>query len=276
MNHKTIVYLIAFLIFGILFTSCSRPKEVLSRKKMEKLMYDIYIAESIIENDLQNFDSPQKKEALINEVFQKNKITQAQWDSSLTWYSDRIDLYLRINDSVKNRLQREHKLLESQLNNQLLLEQRSAQQQGLSTFIPTNYTFDGTTNQNGFRFRFNSSDIEANMPQPTSEYTFRVFGITPSPTAVLKSFLMLEYKDTTIYRVNNISENGTYTHTINKYIGNDTIQNMIGFMRLQSRLKENQSIQLYNIKLGNNSDNSETIIPDAKESTAQNFEQITK
>jgi hypothetical protein len=56
-----------------------------------------------MENDYQNFNTPEKKEAYINKVFQAHKATQAQWDTSLSWYSDRIDLYLKMNDSVKAR-----------------------------------------------------------------------------------------------------------------------------------------------------------------------------
>jgi len=96
-----LVYPLLLLAASLLITSCFRPKEVLSRKKMERLMYDVYIAEATIENDYQGFDTPEKKEAYINRVFEQHNVSQARWDSSLAWYSDRIDLYLRMNDSVK-------------------------------------------------------------------------------------------------------------------------------------------------------------------------------
>ncbi len=93
MNRKVVAYLLTSVLLGILFSFCNRPKEVLNRKDMEKLMYDVYIAEAMIENDYQNFDTPEKKEALISEVFRKHKTTQAQWDTSLSWYSDKIEIY---------------------------------------------------------------------------------------------------------------------------------------------------------------------------------------
>ncbi len=52
------------------------------------------------------YTTVEKKEALIDQVLEKHKITEARWDTSLSWYSDKIDLYLQINDSVKSRLKR--------------------------------------------------------------------------------------------------------------------------------------------------------------------------
>ena len=75
-------------------------------------MYDMYIAESIIDHNYQNFSNAEKKEALIKRVLQKHNISEARWDTSLSWYSDNIDQYLQINDSVKSRLQRNQKAVQ--------------------------------------------------------------------------------------------------------------------------------------------------------------------
>ena len=99
-------YLLFLILTMIVFSCQNRPNEVLPRKKMENVMYDMYIAEALIENDYQKFDLPEKKEALIDQVLEKHKISEARWDTSLSWYSDNIDQYIQINDSVKSRLQR--------------------------------------------------------------------------------------------------------------------------------------------------------------------------
>ena len=66
MRDKTVSYLFFFLLLLLIVSSCqNRPKEVLKRKNMEQLMYDIYIAEATLENDYGNFNTPEKKEALI-------------------------------------------------------------------------------------------------------------------------------------------------------------------------------------------------------------------
>ena len=83
----------------MVFSCHNRPSEVLPRKKMENVMYDMYIAEAIIDHDYQNFTLPEKKEALIKHVLEKHKISEARWDTSLSWYSDNIDQYLQIKHS---------------------------------------------------------------------------------------------------------------------------------------------------------------------------------
>ena len=100
MKHKVFAYVFFITASAMLISFCSRPKEVLSKKEMEKLLYDIYIAEALIENDYATFDTPEKKEAFIQQVFRKYGVTEAQWDTSLSWYADHIDIYLKINDSV--------------------------------------------------------------------------------------------------------------------------------------------------------------------------------
>ena len=82
---------------------------------MEQVMYEVYVAEATMENDYRNFDTSEKKEAYIDQVFKMNGVTQTQWDTSLSWYSDRIDLYLRMNDSVKSRLKLAQSTLDTEI-----------------------------------------------------------------------------------------------------------------------------------------------------------------
>jgi hypothetical protein len=139
---ETVSNLLVLVILSLLISSCqNRPKEVLNRKKMEQLMYDVYIAEAIMDNDYQDFSEPEKKEAYINKVFAQHNVTQAQWDTSLSWYSDKIDLYLRMNDSVKARLKRAQIEIDSR-NAKLSLEKAEPDIQIYSaSYIPRTYTF---------------------------------------------------------------------------------------------------------------------------------------
>ena len=145
-------FFIVFLMVVSVSSCQNRPKEVLSRKQMEKVMYDVYVAEATIENDYSLFNTPEKKEAYIQEVFAIHRITQSQWDSSLSWYSDRIDLYLKMNDSVKARLQRQRSDIDL-----LLTQQRSTQFTDpallSASYIPKTYLFFNPSVRNGFRFQ---------------------------------------------------------------------------------------------------------------------------
>lgn len=254
MNRKVVSYLLASVILSILFSFCSRPKEVLSRKNMEKLMYDIYMAEAMIDNDYQNFDTPEKKEALINEVFKKHKTTQVQWDTSLSWYSDKIDIYLKMNDSVKARLQRRQKATEAIMNRQVQQEQALSARTYSPSYIPTYYLFDEVNPKSGFRFRLDSTEITERINDDSFDFGFDVVGVPTNSYPNLQTMLMLEYKDTTIYRSEFITENRSYLLHGKKYILDDTIKGVTGFVRLQDTIGAYRNILLSNIFLGNPTD----------------------
>ena len=217
-------------------------------------MYDVYVAEAMMENDYQNFNTPEKKEALINEVFKKHKTNQAQWDTSLSWYSDKIDIYLRMNDSVKTRIQRQQKATEQLVNRQIAEEQSITARSYSPSYIPRAYSFDETTPKNGFHFRLDTAEIAKRINQPDFDFAFSVMGIPANSTPNLRAMLMLEYKDTTLYRTELITENREYALHAQKYILNDTIQHINGFVRLQDTIGRYKNIRLNKISLGSPND----------------------
>ena len=221
---------------------------------MEKLMYDIYVAEAMIENDYQGFDTPEKKEALIRDVFRKHQTTQAQWDTSLSWYSDRIDIYLKMNDSVKARLQRRQRASEQVMNRQLQQEQSLTARSYSPSYIPENYSFDETNPKNGFRFRMDTTDIAQKINSSGFDFGFDVIGIPARSKPDLRAVLMLEYNDTVIYHSEFIVENRSYLLHGQKYIPGDTIRGITGFVRLQDTIGMFRNIRLNNIFLGHPND----------------------
>lgn len=248
-NRKSVAYLFLFILLGGLAYSCqNRPKEVLNRKQMERLMYDVYIAEATIENDYQNFNTPEQKEAYINKVFRSHKTTQAQWDTSLSWYSDRIDLYLKMNDSVKARLQRTRQQIDAMV---------AQQNQGQGTpallspsYLPPFYIFSMPDTKRGFQFRLDSAEISSKVAGDDFLFTFSAIGIPSWFSSPFTSLLTLVYSDTTIYRFQKILENKTYELSGSKYIAGDTITEIRGFVRLQDSTVVMPHIQLYNISFG--------------------------
>ena len=235
-----------FVLLGGLAFSCQiRPKEVLNRKQMERLMYDVYIAEATIENDYQNFNTPEQKEAYINKVFKAHKTTQAQWDSSLSWYSDRIDIYLKMNDSVKARLQRTRQEIDAMVAQQ---NQRQIDPTLLPlSYLPPFYGFSMPDTKRGFRFRLDSIEISSKVTGDDFVFSFSAIGIPPQFSSSFTSLLTLVYSDTTIYRFQRITENKTYELSGSKYITGDTITQINGFVHLQDSSGVIPSIQLYNI-----------------------------
>ncbi len=251
MKSTRILYIfIALLVISIFSPSCSRPKEVHNRKDMERIMYDVYIAEAMIENDYSSFSTPEKKEALINEVFKKHKTSQARWDTSLSWYSDKVEIYLKMNDSVRARLQRHQRQVESYLHSEQAIAQSVTDRSTLTSNIPFNYSFDEVNPRNGFRFRYDSTQIKERLDSIEISFSFDAFGIPQEASPQLISQLILEYKDTTIYQLDSIITNNHYSYPIERYIDNDTLKSIVGFIRLQDSLRLFKNIQLMNINIG--------------------------
>ncbi len=212
-------------------------------------MYDIYIAEAMIENDYYAFGTPEKKEALINEVFKKHKTTQARWDSSLSWYSDKVEIYLKMNDSVRARLQNRQGQIETLVNNELAMAQSVIDRTILTSEVPRYYSFSEINPKNGFRFRLDSTQIKEKMDSTDIFFSFDAIGIPKSFAPLLISQLILEYKDTTIFKSELIFENRHYSTPIERYIENDTLHSILGFVRLQDTLRLFRDIQLKDISL---------------------------
>ncbi len=249
-------YLFFLILTTVVFSCQNRPSEVLSRKKMENVMYDMYIAEAIIDNDYQKFAQPENKEALINQVLEKHKITEARWDTSLSWYSDNIDTYIQINDSVKSRLQRNY----NETNQLITL--RTAQRNELVIhpphYIPNNFYIASLGCDRGFKFSLDSVQLTERFGDNDSIFfQFNVIGVFPSDSYSLKSMLMIEYADTTVYQTSKLEENKSYSFPLSKYIEQDTIVSLNGFVNLSGKFPH-VPIQLYKISLGHNGLNDST------------------
>jgi hypothetical protein len=71
---------------------------------MEDVLFDLYIAEIEIKENSPVFsnDSLQKQQ-LLNSVFEKHKISEQTFDTSLVWYNANLEKYIKINDKLTAR-----------------------------------------------------------------------------------------------------------------------------------------------------------------------------
>lgn len=100
MSKKPLHIFILTSLFLTLLASCEqRPQNVVSKSKMEQLLYDYHLAKSMV-NQLPP-DEKYKEQLYIDAVMKKNKVSQADFDSSLVWYnrhnSDLKDIYDNLN-----------------------------------------------------------------------------------------------------------------------------------------------------------------------------------
>lgn len=96
-----------FFLFVIVLCSCSSDsQEILSHGKMEDIIYDLHLAQGMA--DKEDYDKRAMKEAEYRAaVLKKYEITQAEWDSSFTYYCRHADELHEIYNNVAERMRDE-------------------------------------------------------------------------------------------------------------------------------------------------------------------------
>ena len=96
-----------FLLFSfgiLLLFSCGR-QSVIREKKMEAVLYDLHLADGLISKAAQD-GSPESdsiKNNLYATVFNKHKITKAQFDTSMVWYANHRSEERRVGKECRSR-----------------------------------------------------------------------------------------------------------------------------------------------------------------------------
>ena len=113
MNIKKFGWII--LVGASLMTGCgnSMPKEVIPPAKMEKVLYDYHLALGL-SGQLPASEN-YKKQAYKNYLFKKHQITEAQFDSSMVWYTRNSYELSKIYQNLDKRFSREKTKLTSML-----------------------------------------------------------------------------------------------------------------------------------------------------------------
>ena len=113
-NNRLLHYgLTAFLALAMSACQVKRPSTVLSDAQMENVLYDYHIAKALGEGTphADNY----KRVLYVESVFKKYGITQAQFDSSMVWFSRNPEVLGKIYENIVNRLKAEQTNLEELL-----------------------------------------------------------------------------------------------------------------------------------------------------------------
>ena len=94
--------------------SCGKkvPEDIIQPQAMENLLYDYHLA-TTMSNDLP-YDENYKKQAYLAYVFQKHGVTEAEFDSSMVWYSRHSDEMNTIYQNLQKRMETTAELLKKQ------------------------------------------------------------------------------------------------------------------------------------------------------------------
>ena len=85
-----------------------RPRGVLSNREMRNVLYDLHRADGAIQVAGYNYSHDQEVAAYYKNVLDKHGITQAQFDSSLVWYTDNPQIFNKIYPKVIERLEEDY------------------------------------------------------------------------------------------------------------------------------------------------------------------------
>lgn len=94
-------YLTMVLLMGLFACGKKVPGDVIQPEAMENLLYDYHLA-STLGNNLSGADA-QKREAYYDYVFKKHQVTEAEFDSSMVWYTRHTDELSRIYENLQKR-----------------------------------------------------------------------------------------------------------------------------------------------------------------------------
>lgn len=85
-------------------TGC-RPRGVLSSAKMRDVLYDLHRADGALQVMGYNYSHDTELAACYQSVLDKHEVTQAEFDSSVVWYTDNPQIFNKIYPRVISRLE---------------------------------------------------------------------------------------------------------------------------------------------------------------------------
>ncbi len=202
MKYKLKTYTSCLLCILVLFSCTRRPKGVISRQEMEETLYDVYLAQALIQAN-SRYVSPESRDSLLAGVLAKHQITQAELDSSVVWYSAQGEDYFKINDRVSKRLR--------DLQSELTIDE--------SMSLKLRKPYDGFTLPpsvmlgkrgcpSAFGFEIDSLKF-SQIDTAAFDFNFKTLGITSGAKAYAS--VRFEYKDTTVSIRTALNRNAYYS-----------------------------------------------------------------
>lgn len=237
MYNKATKYGTALLAI-IIFAACSKvPKHILSEKDMQAVMVDMMMAESMAGNNYQSFRGDTVKLALYESVFNKHRIDRALYDSSLVWYGENLDIYMKVYDRALTDI------------NRMIADLGDVQADAIPTSNSDSINIwprrSSLVLQPGVPFNGVVFDIK-----PTSNYSsgssfvlgLRVWGLNKDMRFTPEIRLNAVQADTIITANTKITEDGYY-QTIIRTPATQRTQRVYGYIRMDN--KENSYHKIY-------------------------------
>lgn len=96
-------YIVGLLVLVLVLVGC-RPRTVLSNREFRDVLYDLHRADGILQVAGYNYSHDAEVAGYYKHVLDKHGVTQAQFDSTLVWYTDNPQIFNKIYPKVIARL----------------------------------------------------------------------------------------------------------------------------------------------------------------------------
>ncbi len=106
MRNAASLQFVSFIVTMLILAACNGvPDGVLDKDEMASLLADIHKGESAIDVNYSQFDSDSMKRVVRQSVYRAHNVTQAEVDSSYSYYGHHIEDYLEVYDKVIAQLE---------------------------------------------------------------------------------------------------------------------------------------------------------------------------
>ena len=110
MKHRLVIVGVIGILGLSVLSSC-RPKNILPPAEMEDIFYDLHYTEGVLLEAGYASGFNEHVRAAYCVVLEKHHVTQAQFDSSLVWYTDHPLRFDKIYPRILERLQAEREAI---------------------------------------------------------------------------------------------------------------------------------------------------------------------
>ncbi|WP_080904817.1 DUF4296 domain-containing protein [Parabacteroides sp. Marseille-P3160] len=238
--HK---YGLALLVLMTSFSCGRTPDGILSQKKMKEVTLDIKLAEAMIEADYNAYTDYSRREALYRSVFEKHKITEAVYDSSLIWYGENLEVYMEIYNQLGNELDGKIKEM-----GDIKPEKEMP--------VSPNDSIDIWPLRRLYTFTPDHPRLIAFDMKPEIPYTagsvfvlgVNIWGMTPQTGPAPELRLTVEQSDTTMTVLKNLDRDG-YFETEVQTLPSQQVRRVFGYIRMMSNRTEDLKIYIDSLSL---------------------------
>jgi hypothetical protein len=203
------------------------------------------IAEAIVETNYESYRTSEERQTVYDAVFAKHHITQAEYDSSLVWYGENMDLYMRIYKLVLKDIN-EHIASMGDIKPNPLSGEVSARDSIDIWIYNRSFTFETGRIFNALTF-----DIEPQKPYSSgSSYVLglSVWGVSPNLKHKPKIRLYAMHSDTIISVNKDITEDGYY-ETVLRTVATKQVKRVYGYILMNDADASYHHIYIDDIRL---------------------------